>query len=58
MHTHVLAYLNQQMSFVIHMTHINSEVPSSGSYYNKRLQANLPVHVLFVLVSVIKALDC
>jgi len=45
----------------IYTTHIktptcfSSQVPSSGSYYNKGVQANLLIYALFVVLSLIKS---
>ena len=38
-------------------TCFDTGVPSSGSYYNKVVQANLPIYALFVLINIIKTLD-
>jgi len=34
------------------------EMPSSGNYYNKVVQNNLPIYVLFILINIIKMVDC
>jgi hypothetical protein len=39
-------------------TSFEMDMPSSGSYYNKGVQTNLPIYVLFILKNRIKIVDC
>jgi hypothetical protein len=47
----------------IHATYINSYMfwhqdYIFRDYYNKGIQANMPMYVLFILISIIKMFDC